>query len=351
MFRNVVFKPERTTFEVHGLDLAIVNALRRTILTDIPTIGFRGEEDPSLDVIKNTGPLHNEFILHRFGLIPIHFNEEITESFQDDDYEFELDVENKDSIRKAVTTRDIKVRKQGRDMTAKELQALFPPNPITKDYIVITYLRAGEHLHIKGKAVLGTAREHAGFSPVSLCTQYPIQDPVLAAKASNILDKERAFLRNEYGDPTTFQFEIETETGLSAKYLIGKALEVLRAKLDKTVVELYAEPSEYVTVEPNDQGNGFNFTFQKEDDTYGFLLQSLFYNHYIREKKPTAKGKEVTYVGYYCPHPLEQTMVVNMVIKESSSPSEYVEAFAEQCRRIAGELQQIHAEWLRIDKE
>jgi DNA-directed RNA polymerase subunit L len=76
----------------------------------------------------------------------------------------------------------------------------------------------------------------------------------------------------------------------------------------------------------------------------------LMYNHYIREKKPTEQGKTVSFVGYICPHPLETEMILRMVIQDSTSLSEYVEAFAEQCRRITSYIQQLEAEWLRLEK-
>ena len=87
MFKNVHQSSEphqRFTFEIHNVDLAIINGIRRVMLTDIPVVGFQGEEIgetlPSLNVLANNGPLNNEIILHRFGLIPIHFSEEDTET-------------------------------------------------------------------------------------------------------------------------------------------------------------------------------------------------------------------------------------------------------------------------------
>ena len=58
----------------YGFDKSIINSIRRTILSDIPTIGFRyvdKNEINSLKIIKNTTALHNEFIMHRLSLIPL----------------------------------------------------------------------------------------------------------------------------------------------------------------------------------------------------------------------------------------------------------------------------------------
>ena len=359
MFQAIETNTNKATFEMHDVDLAVANAIRRTILTDIPVVGFRGEDSPSLNVLKNNGPLHNEFMLHRFGLIPIHFNDEIVESFNTDDYEFELYVENKGASMLNVTTKDFKVRKHGSELPAKEVTQLFPANPVTKEHILITRLRQGEELHVKGQAVLDIARSHAGFSP-GFCTFSYMQDPVKAASATNVLDKERAYKRNEHGDPVAYQFRIESVCGLTPYYLVHKSLQVLRKKLDKIQTELYQDPSEYVTVRPWAGGvnetaagemTGMEFVFQNEDDTLGSLLQSLMYNHYIREKHVTERGRNVAYVGYVCPHPLERTMILRIVFEEDAPIVEYIEALAEQCRRIDGELQNVQSEWARSQPE
>jgi DNA-directed RNA polymerase subunit L len=85
------FKPELTNIrtenselrftlsgsEGYGLDKSMANAIRRTLLTDIPTVAFRIDENVSNKDIKintNTGSLHNELLLQRIGLLPIYLN-------------------------------------------------------------------------------------------------------------------------------------------------------------------------------------------------------------------------------------------------------------------------------------
>lgn len=351
-FRNLIRDPFGVKFEIHDIDLAIVNAVRRCILTDIPVVAFQGEDEASLEVLENNGPLHNEIILHRFGLIPIHFSEEETESFEVDDYVFELHVENTTPAMLNVTTKDFKVTKNGREMVAKEVQRLFPAHPISKDHVLITRLRPGEVIHVRGKPVRATARKHAGFA-AAFCTLSFMNDPVAAAQATNVLDKERSYIKNQYNDPTSFQFSIEPFNGFTPQYLVTKSLEILRSKLQKVITELYQEPSEYVKtrVWDGEKGHGYEFIFENEDDTLGNLMQSLMYNHYIREGKKTEHGRTVSFVGYVCPHPLESTMILRLVFSEEAPFSEYVEALAETSRRIVSDLQAIETEWNRFAKE
>lgn len=351
-FRNLSRTTFGTDFEIHNMDCAVVNAMRRIILTDIPVVGFQGEDEPSLEIVENTGPLHNEFMLHRMGLIPIHLTQEETESFAADEYLFELHVRNDTPNMMNVTTKDFKIKKNDRDLTQKEVARIFPAHPVSKDHILVTRLRPGEVLHVRGKPILATARKHAGFA-AAFCTLSYLQDPVMAAQATNVLDKERAFMRNQFNDPIAFKFSIESFNGLRPEYLVTKSMEIMRQKLQKVITELYQDPSDFVSMKPweGDKGFGYEFVFQNEDDTLGNLLQSLMYNHYIRESKTTEHGRTVSYVGYICPHPLEQIMVLRLVFSEEAPLSEYVEALAESCRRIMSHLQDVEAEWNRFVKD
>jgi DNA-directed RNA polymerase subunit L len=349
MFQRLSHHALGTSFEMRDVDLAIVNGLRRTILTDIPVVAFHGEDEPSIHVLENTGPLHNEFLAHRFGLIPIHLSEEDTEAFEADEYIFELRAENAGPTMHNVTTKDFHVTKNGRELPAKEVARLFPPHPISKEHVLITRLRPGEIIHVRGAPIKATARKHAGFA-AAFCTVSFLSDPLAAAQATNVLDRERAYLKNQYNDPIAFAFDIEPFAGLPATYLVTKALEILKAKLQRVASELYQEPSEFVEAKPwkGEAGFGYEFVFQGEDDTLGNLMQSLMYNHYVREGKATEHGRVVKYVGYVCPHPLEPTMVLRVVFDTEAPYSEYVEVMAESCRRIGAQLDALDSEWSRL---
>ena len=121
-------KAERHSFQINNLDLAIINSIRRIILSDIPVIGFYGEEEPTVEIPVNTGPLHNEFMIHRVGLIPLHISEQITENYEDGEYKFEFNVINKNSETINITTSDFKGTYKEKELTKSELAKIFPPN-------------------------------------------------------------------------------------------------------------------------------------------------------------------------------------------------------------------------------
>ncbi len=128
MFENYTFDIKDPTnkhsFEINNIDLAIVNGLRRTILTDIPIPGVIGEkldkDDPTVNIITNTGALHNEFIIHRIGLIPICLTEEEIEIYDDNSLKIELNVNNDGNKTLNVKTSDIKATMNDEELSEKK---------------------------------------------------------------------------------------------------------------------------------------------------------------------------------------------------------------------------------------
>ena len=61
------------TFTIYNTDVSYVNALRRTILSDIPIVVFKTipYEENKANIIINTSRLNNEIVKQRLGCIPI----------------------------------------------------------------------------------------------------------------------------------------------------------------------------------------------------------------------------------------------------------------------------------------
>jgi DNA-directed RNA polymerase subunit L len=355
MFHNYIFDPKdpsnNHSFEVHDIDLAIINGIRRIILTDIPIPGAIGEkidkEDPTVEVISNTGALHNEFIIHRIGLIPICLTEEEIEAYEDNSLVIELNARNDTSKIMDVRTKDFKAYMNGVELTEKHLANIFPPNKTSKDHILITRLRPGENLHLKATIVKRTGRDNASFNPVSLSNFSYIQNPEEANKYESILDKERAYYKNKYGDPIKFKFDIEyINVNVGPKYLIPKSLDIIVDKLNLMRNELVnIENSEIIKIQQfQDIVGTYEFIIENEDDSLGNIIQSYIYNKYVREKKKF-NGIECTYAGYICPHPLKKIMIIRITLDSVSEPKPFISFFETTCKDIIDEIVTIKTRW------
>ena len=91
-----IIKNDNKTLELvtNNLDLSFINGLRRILIGEIGCYAF-----DEIEITKNTTVFHNEFIMHRIGLIPLILNREMT---------FKCSVVNSDNGNKYVLSNDIR---------------------------------------------------------------------------------------------------------------------------------------------------------------------------------------------------------------------------------------------------
>ena len=149
-------------FTLQGVEVSIANALRRTILSDIPTVVIETDtyEKNQCNILTNTGRLHNEILKQRLSCIPIHstvLRDTEDEKSLPGNYQLVVDVKNETDNIMYVTTEHFKLRdKQTGKMLAKEEQdklfpGLFPKNVQTQSYIDFARLRPGIGIDIPGE--------------------------------------------------------------------------------------------------------------------------------------------------------------------------------------------------------
>ena len=169
------------TFCLKGVNVSIVNSLRRTIISDIPVIVFRTmtESSNKCTIHENTSRLHNEIIKQRLSCIPIHISD--VENFPYTDYSVELNVENTSSDIIIVTTEDFTMNdlKKDKKVSTSEVRQIFPPFTTGSGEYFIDLLRlrpsnnsnlTGEKIHLTCLLDEGTAKENGMFNVVSSCS-------------------------------------------------------------------------------------------------------------------------------------------------------------------------------------
>jgi DNA-directed RNA polymerase subunit L/DNA-directed RNA polymerase alpha subunit len=230
---------------------------------------------------------------------------------------------------------------------SKSADEFFPPNRITNDTCLIATLQPGsganqQAIEIIAKASRGIGREHARFCATSQCSYIYTPDKDEARRAElfdqwlNITKKvssqidpnsdrykalkrefdtmevNRCFMKDERGEPYSFDFTVESAGVLSVPYIIERACEVGEnmcsryANVDKT------EPPKDLHVRTADaQIIGFDFMFQNQDHTLGNLFQT-----WIEQNLIDRKDSKVTYVGYAVPHPLRDEMLLRIGVSD-----------------------------------
>lgn len=358
MFRNYSHDPKdpsnKHSFEIYDVDVSIVNGIRRTILTDIPIPGIIGEETPTVEIIRNDGPLHNEIISHRIGLLPVCLTEDEIENYDDNSIQLELNMLNEANIMKNVTSGDISGTLNDKPITKKDMEKIFPKNNVTDSHILITRLRMNEGMHFKASVVKKTARFNSAFSPVSLANFFYMQDPAIADKKEGILEKERSFYTNEFGEANVMKFEIEPiNNNLLPRYLVSKAIEIIIGKLENLIANITSRDIGTNGVKMTQfEGlpNTYEFNIQNEDDTLGNIIQSIVHGKYVRNAKSKIDNMHCSYIGYICPHPLKAEMNIRITLDDETNPGAFIKFMETNCRIIVDMLSNIKTEWNKFSK-
>ena len=370
VFSNLSKSDKKIVFQIKDVDVSVVNSIRRLIFTDIPSVGFRFKikdhfVESDITFIENQGPLHNEFLAHRLSLIPLHLTEEEINEWEKENYKFILYKELK-SVREIedVTTEHFRiVDKNGKDLSKSFVQRVFPKNPITNDYILITKLRPENEnkkvVHLEAYATKGIGIDCACWGTVSTCTYFntideeaakvalqkllkdvPTQKKVSVTSEFNTLQKYRHYAKNEFGEPSQFTMTVESECALSPEYIFHKAGTICISKLEDIVEKLEDEKNDTIRIETiGETPNFYLVSIQGYTHTIGNLLQALIVNKHVRQKKT------LEYIGYSVPHPLENTFIMKIKFKNDTSVKVLRDFMISVMNEIISELKEMMEEF------
>ena len=316
-------------FTVNQINVSLANAVRRTILADIPTYCFRTlpHAENRVQITTNTTRLNNEIIKQRMGCIPIHIkaNDPDFEHFNVEDYRVVLDVQNTGTANQYVTTKDFRMvnAKTGKELSESVVRRIFPPDAITAGYILIarliprlTQFVEGERLALTAEIGVGTARMDGMYNVVSTCAYKATQNVEEAdkvwAECAKLLERdgnEAAFIASEkknwftmeanrYIVPDSFDFVIESVGVYSNTEIVTKACLLLIDKCNKLISDI-ENASGDVDIAPSDStlSNGYDVTLQNEDYTLGKCIEHFLHtNHYVG-------SRTVSFCGFRKNHP------------------------------------------------
>lgn len=144
---------------VRNVPLPLINALRRTIIAEVPTMAI----DEVL-FIDNTSALYDEIIAHRLGLIPLKTDLDRYKTLE------EAGCKDITQCREAAVRLilDVEAKDDIRVVYSGDLKSEDPEVTPVSDKIPIVILSKGQKIALEAYARLGKGREHIKWSPVSV---------------------------------------------------------------------------------------------------------------------------------------------------------------------------------------
>lgn len=341
---NLKEEDGRMTFTISNLDVSYINAVRRTILSDIPIVVFKTTpfEENNATIIINTSRLNNEIVKQRLSCVPIHIDYLNIDKHLIDNYLLELDIENKTDTTMIVTTKDFKIlnTQTNKYLDENEVKKIFPPfippNGNGEFYIDFLRLRPkisdeipGERIKLSCKFSIGKARDDNMFNVTGTCSygctpdfekmeeQLEIRkqkwkdegknEDEIKFEATNwkLLEGMRYVIKN------SFNFVIESIGIYENEQLIIESCKIIQRKLDelKHIVE-----SDEVEIKRSDNilENCYNVTLVNEDYTIGNILNYELYKIFYTELK------QINYVGFGKNHPHDDYSMLKISIEDNT---------------------------------
>ena len=362
-------KGDMLSFTLNGVNVSIANAIRRTILSDVPTVVFKTSpyEKCKATIFTNTTRLNNEILKQRLSCIPIHIPnyEEISLK----NYLLEVNVENTTDTTMFVTTQDFKIKNLLTDsyLSEKDTRNIFPPNDYTGYFVDFVRLRpklsddlVGEKIHLTCEFIVSTAKDDGMFNVVSTCSYGFTPDDVaidkeLAKKIQGWKDEGKNEKEIDFESKNwklldalrivkkdSFDFIVQTIGVYSNVELVNKACKIIDKRLHELEMLLNSDEVD-IKNSLSTMANCYDIKLENEDYTIGKLLEFILHEKYFEGTKI------VSFVGFKKYHPHDDESIIRIAFKQPidvSSIKGYLQESIQDARNIYAKIAK---EFLKVD--
>ena len=358
-------------FTLRGVNVSIANAVRRTILQDIPILVFKTTpyEENKANILVNTSRLNNEILKQRLSCIPIHFKD--IENFPIKNYQLEVNVENNTDTIIFVTTKDflIKDLTTSKYLSEAKTKEIFPPDDYTGYYIDFVRLRPklseqlpGEKIHLTCDFSIGTAKEDGMFNVVSVCSYgfTPDLDKIdaeLAKKKQFWKDEGKKQEEIEFESKNwklldalritkkdSFDFVLKTIGIYSNNELLDKACAIILNKVKKLEDDIESDEVEIKSSE-NTLSNSFDVILENDDYTIGKSLEYMLYTKFYEGLKT------ISFCGYKKMHPHDSESIIRLAYKDPVDANVIKQNLKECIVELVKIYEKIQKEFLSLVKD
>ena len=330
------------SFTISNIDVSYVNAIRRTILSDIPIVCFKTTpyEENKANILINTTRLNNEILKQRLSCIPICISN--LEDTPIKNYLLEVDVENKIDVTVIVTTKDFNIKDISSNtyLDEGEQKKIFPPfiPPTGSGEYYIDFVRLrprisdeipGERIKFTCEFSVSTARDDSMFNVTGTCAYGFSPDPEKMAEQLELRkqkwkdeDKKEAEIKFEaanwklleglrYVKKNSFDFVLQTVGIYENEQIIIKASQILLQKFEVFKKSLMQDEVEIKPSE-NTMENCYDITLENEDYTIGNILNYELYTIFYTDVKL------LDYVGFKKLHPHDLNSLLRVALTDKT---------------------------------
>ena len=345
-------------FTIHGIDVSYINAVRRTILSDIPIVVFKTSpyEENKANIIYNTSRLNNEIVKQRLSCIPICIPDFTSLNLKK--YLLEVDVENNTDTIMMVTTKDFKIRNLETNtlLDDSKTKTIFPPfiSETSHEYY-IEFLRLrprlspeipGEKLKLTCELSVSTARDDSMFNVTGTCSYGCTPD---ISKIEEELEKRKQKWKDEgknekeikfesanwklleglrYVIKDSFDFVIESVGIYENDKIIVQACNILNAKFEELGQKI-SENTINIHEADNTMENCYDIILENEDYTIGNILNYEIYNLFYLNLET------LSYVGFKKNHPHDSDSILRLALKNSTDGISDIKTILSETIRLA----------------
>jgi DNA-directed RNA polymerase alpha subunit len=329
------------SFRIAKCNVSIINAIRRTLISDIPVVAFKTEphndindELSSVIIYENTTSFTNEILKQRLACIPVHIKD--YDKTPLNNLVVYLDIENDTDTLKFITTEDFKIMDTttNRELSEDIKKKIFPPSKMTKEYILFSRLKPtisknipGQKLKFQAKLFVSTAKESGQFNVCCTAAYKNTEDNIKQTEAWSVEEEklEKLMLSpveidnkkknwyihdsKRYYKEDSFDFKVETIGIYTNEQLIKKSCEVLNISLiqfqKKMEEDLFEIIPDVISVK-----NSFDIKLTGYSYTIGKVIEYLLHEMYFK------KQKILSYVGFIKKHPHDDYSIIRVVFAD-----------------------------------
>lgn len=350
-------------FTVENTNVSIVNGLRRTIFSNIESVVFKCNpyKESLVTFEKNNTQLNNEVLKQRLECIPIHITDPKAPLER---LEVHIHEKNDSDTMKYVTTEHFRVYDVNTKTYLSETQKnnIFPPNDITKDYILFARLRPRisknipyEEIKITAKLMRSSAEKNGAYNVTSTCAYGPSvdvakQDEVWKKKEDELtnagltqeeisLEKKSWFVHEglRITIPNNYDFIIETIGIYKNTYIVQQACNNIISKLNKIIKNIETGSFTINSSKSNIQ-NSHDVILHGEDYTIGKIIEYVLFENYF-------KVGNLTFVGFIKEHPHDNYSIIRVAFPtETNDNIELYKMLQDSCRILIKIYEKISAD-------